>query len=155
MRIQHRNRSHGLSSSETLRYKSNQDLYTESGSGQTSECSFSSVSTPPIARVGAFCSNYCRDLQNVLSFARLRLQNLSKMLLHFFRVCTEMVQNFCRNVFKCNEISLEFDRRAAAPRAGVATPARKMVKKMLYWMRRSRIHRSVSRISRRASRINR
>ena len=133
MRIQHRNRSHGLSSSETLRYKSNQDLYTESGSGQTSECSFSSVSTPPIARVGAFCSNYCRDLQNVLSFARLRLQNLSKMLLHFsafvVKLSTEMVQNFCRNVFKCNEISLEFYRRAAASRAGVATPAQKMVKK--------------------------
>ena len=30
------------------------DLYTESG--QTSQCSFSSVSTPPIARVGAFFS---------------------------------------------------------------------------------------------------
>ena len=39
------------------------DLYTESG--QTSECSFSSVSTPPIARVGSFFSIF-RDLQNLL-----------------------------------------------------------------------------------------
>ena len=111
MRIQHRNRSHGLSSSETLRYKSNQDLYTESGSGQTSECPFSSVSTPPIARVGAFCSNYCRDLQNVLSFARLRLQNLSKMLLHFFRVCSKtLYRNGAKFLSKCIQMQRNFIR---------------------------------------------
>ena len=35
------------------------DLYTESG--QTSECSFSSVATPAIARVGSFFSHFSRS----------------------------------------------------------------------------------------------
>ena len=44
------------------------DLYTESG--QTLEGSFSAVSRPPIARVGAFFSIF-RDLQNFHAFAPL------------------------------------------------------------------------------------
>ena len=67
------------------------DLYTESG--QTLQCSFSSVSTPPIARVGAFFS-ILRDLQDFHSFAPLRIQNFSKNLLDFFCIFTNFLQNF-------------------------------------------------------------
>ena len=81
------------------------DLYKESG--QTSQCSFSSVSTPPIARVGAFFSIF-RDLQDVHSFVPLRIQNLSKNLLHFCRIFTEILQTFRQNLLNFNEISPEF-----------------------------------------------
>ena len=46
-------------------------MYTESG--QTLQCSFSSVSTPPIARVGALFSIF-RDLQDFHAFAPLESQ---------------------------------------------------------------------------------
>ena len=65
------------------------DLYTESG--QTLQCSFSSVSTPPIARVGAFFSIF-RDLQDFHSFAPLRIQNFSKKRASFFHIFTEISQ---------------------------------------------------------------
>ena len=81
------------------------DLYTESG--QTLQCSFSSVSTPPIARVGAFFS-ILRDLQDFHSFAPLRIQKFSKNLLHFFRIFTNFLQSFGQNLFNFNEISPEF-----------------------------------------------
>merc|ERR1711904_283738 len=57
------------------------DLYTETG--QTSECSFSSVSTPPIARVGA-CFSTFRELQDFHAFAPLRTQNFSKKIPYYF-----------------------------------------------------------------------
>ena len=44
---------------------------------QTLNSSFSSVSTSPIARVGAFCSIF-QDLQVLHTFAPLQIQNFSK-----------------------------------------------------------------------------
>ena len=44
---------------------------------QTLDGPFSAVSTPPIARVGAFFSNF-RDLQDLRTSAPLRLQNFRK-----------------------------------------------------------------------------
>ena len=103
MRIQHRNRSHGLSSSEILRYKSNQNLYTESGSGQTSECSFSSVSTPPIARVGAFFTVF-RDLQDSPSHRSESKIEFQKKLAAFSRIFTK----FCKCFIKICSILTKF-----------------------------------------------
>ena len=52
------------------------DLYTESG--QTSQCSFSSVSTPPIARVGSFSPFFEIVLQDFHSLAPLRQTTVRK-----------------------------------------------------------------------------
>ena len=65
------------------------DLYTESG--HTLDGSFSSVSRPPIARVGAFFTVF-RDLQDCHSFAPLRIQNFSKNLPIF----SIILQIFCK-----------------------------------------------------------
>ena len=69
------------------------DLYTESG--HTLDGSFSSVSRPPIARVGAFFTVF-RDLQDCHSFAPLRIQNFSKNLPKFFHNFTDFLQNFAK-----------------------------------------------------------
>jgi len=50
---------------------------------ETWEGSFSAVSTPQIARVGAFFSIF-RDLQDLHSFAPLRIQNFCKISSNFF-----------------------------------------------------------------------
>ena len=50
---------------------------------QILEGSFSSVSTPPIARVGAFFQDF-QDLQDLHAFAPLRFQNSNKISLSFF-----------------------------------------------------------------------
>ena len=44
---------------------------------------FSAVSTPPIARVGAFFQDF-RDLQDLHAFAPLRIQNFNKISFFFF-----------------------------------------------------------------------
>ena len=77
------------------------DLYTESG--QTLQGSFSSVSTPPIARVGAFFS-ILRDLQDFQSFAPLRIQNFSKTCWIF----PAFLPFFCKNLVKICSISTKF-----------------------------------------------
>ena len=70
--------------------------------------SFSAVSTPPIARVGAFFSIF-RDLQDFHSFAPLRIQNFSKKRASFFHIFTEISQNFT----KFRSKSIEFQRNFA------------------------------------------
>ena len=67
------------------------DLYAESG--QTLQCSFSSVSTPPIARGGAFFSIF-HDLQDIHAFAPLETQNFRKILLDFHEISPEFHVNF-------------------------------------------------------------
>ena len=81
------------------------DLYTESG--QTSQCSFSSVSTPPIARVGAFFS-ILRDLQDFHAFAPLRAQNFGKKLPYFLPISTEKSQKFAKIRSKFGKFSRNF-----------------------------------------------
>ena len=87
------------------------DLYTESG--QTLQCSFSSVSTPPIARVGAFFS-ICRDLQDCHSFAPLRIQNFSKNLPKIFHNFTDFLQNVAKVLSKFGQISTKFHQNFTA-----------------------------------------
>ena len=81
------------------------DLYTESG--QTLQCSFSSVSTPPIARVGAFFSIF-RDLQDFHAFAPLRAQNFGKKLPYFLLISTEKSQKFAKFRSKFGKFSRNF-----------------------------------------------
>ena len=81
------------------------DLYTESG--QTLQCSFSSVSTPPIARVGAFFSIF-RDLQDFHAFAPLRAQNFGKKLPYFLLISTEKSQKFTKFQSKFGKFSRNF-----------------------------------------------
>ena len=81
------------------------DLYTESG--QTLEGSFSAVSRPPIARVGAFFTVF-RDLQDCHSFAPLRIQNFSKNVPKFFHNFTDFLQNFAKFLSKIGQISTKF-----------------------------------------------
>ena len=84
------------------------DLYTESG--QTLQCSFSSVSTPPIARVGAFFSIF-HDLQDIHAFAPLQTQNFRKILSFFFEILQKILkilQNFGQILLDFHEISPEF-----------------------------------------------
>ena len=69
------------------------NLYTESG--QTSKCSFSSVSTATIATKVPFFSIF-RDLQDFHSFAPLRIQNFSQNLPHFLHTFTEISQKFAK-----------------------------------------------------------
>ena len=71
------------------------DLYTESG--QTLQCSFSSVSTPPIARVGAFFSIF-HDLQDIHAFAPLQTQNFTKKIANFFHNFTKKFPNSSSHV---------------------------------------------------------
>ena len=75
------------------------DMYTESG--QTLQCSFSSVSTPPIARVGAFFSIF-HDLQDIHAFAPLRTQNFSQKKVAIFS------SYFYRNFGNVRQISVKF-----------------------------------------------
>ena len=81
------------------------DLYTESG--QTLQCSFSSVSTPPIARVGAFFSIF-RDLQDFHAFAPLRAQNFGKKLPYFLPISTEKSQKIAKFRSKFGKFSRNF-----------------------------------------------
>ena len=80
-------------------------MYTESG--QTLQCSFSSVSTPPIARVGAFFSIF-RDLQDFHAFAPLRAQNFGKKLPYFLLISTEKSQKFAKFRSKFGKFSRNF-----------------------------------------------
>ena len=89
------------------------DLYTESG--QTSQCSISSVSTPPTARVGAFF-NIFRDLQDFRSFAPLRTKKISKTCRIFFldyhifaaMLFRKILPNLVQILLNLNKISPEF-----------------------------------------------
>ena len=119
-----RQRSHAAAKGRS-RHKCNLgDLYTESG--QTSQCSFSSVSTPPIARVGAFFQIF-RDLQDSHTFAPRQNQNLQtfsnfRTISLIFQECCIILQNFdeiltdfqqiftefCRNFCKFHGISRQF-----------------------------------------------
>ena len=82
------------------------DLYTESC--QTSKCSFSSVSTPPIARVGAFKKSIFRDLQDFHAFAPLRAQNFGKKLPYFLPISTEKSQKIAKFRSKFGKFSRNF-----------------------------------------------
>ena len=77
---------------------------------QTLKSSFSAVSTPPIARVGAFFSIF-RELQDFHAFAPLRTQNFSRKFPYFFLFLqkkSQNLQNFGQILQDFNEISLEF-----------------------------------------------
>ena len=87
------------------------DLYTESG--HTLDGSFSSVSRPPIARVGAFFTVF-RDLQDCHSFAPLRIQNFSKNLPKIFHNFTDFLQNFAKFLSKFGQISTKFHQNFTA-----------------------------------------
>ena len=95
------------------------DLYTESG--QTLEGSFSAVSRPPIARVGAFFTIF-RDLQDFHPFAPLRIQNFNKNLPKNFHIFCRNFANFAKFRSNCAffqrnfaGISPKFHRICCAP----------------------------------------
>ena len=60
---------------------------------QTSGGSFSAVSTPQIARVGAFFRIF-RDLQELHSFAPLRIQKFCKFSSNFLEIFWKVLENF-------------------------------------------------------------
>ena len=95
------------------------DLYTESG--QILQCSFSSISAPPIARVVSFFSIF-RNLQDFHPFALLRSQNFSKNLLdffpHFYNFFAKFWLKFAQFQRNFTRISPEFHRICANARQG-------------------------------------
>ena len=76
-------------------------------SRQTLQCSFSSVSTPTIARVGAFFRIF-RDLQDFHAFAPLRAQNFGHKLPYFLLISTEKSQKFAKFRSKFGKFSRNF-----------------------------------------------
>ena len=92
------------------RYLDKLEQFYGTESGQTLQCSFSSVSTPPIARVGAFFSIF-HDLQDIHAFAPLQTQNFRKKLPIFFVILQKILkilQHFGQILQKFYEISPEF-----------------------------------------------
>ena len=74
-------------------------------SARTFEGSFSAVSTPPIARVGAFFQIF-RDLQDSHTFAPRRNQNLQTF--SNFRTISMIFQEFCIILQNFDEILMDF-----------------------------------------------